>query len=435
MQQQTKEAQQLVLQLNAWMQEGNNLSDAGRADDALNAWAKILQIDPNHGPALTAMGQLLYRRGDFGGARAAFQRVVDVYGNDPQQWVNLALAFQSLKDEAGEERAITGALTADPSDLLALILRANLYERQGKKHKAASTYSAVTVVSPRVERLHPELQASVTYALQYKEAYDKKLGDFMDDFLAPHFKTYSGEKLDRFADSIDIAVGRKRRFDSQSVVYHYPKLVPHEFFAREQFPWLEKAEAYTDVIREEFLSVLNKESGFEPYISYPNDAPVNQWAELNNSPSWSAFHLIKEGERVAVNADQCPQTMEMLSHVPMPIQASRTPSAMFSLLKPKTKIPPHTGVSNVRVITHLPLIIPADCGFRVGNDTREWQPGNAWVFDDTIEHEAWNNSEKVRVVLIFDTWHPDLSLAERAMITEFSNGVKAFAGETGGFDL
>ncbi len=107
---------------------------------------------------------------------------------------------------------------------------------------------------------------------------------------------------------------------------------------------------------------------------------------------------------------------------------------MFSLLKPKTRIPPHNGVTNVRLVTHLALIIPDGCGFRVGNQSRQWVPGKAWVFDDTIEHEAWNDSDKLRVVLIFDIWHPQLTPPERAMITALAAGVQAFAGDTSGFE-
>ena len=106
---------------------------------------------------------------------------------------------------------------------------------------------------------------------------------------------------------------------------------------------------------------------------------------------------------------------------------------MFSLLKPKTRIPPHTGVTNACLVTHLPLIVPEGCGFRVGNDTRQWVPGRAWVFDDTIEHEAWNDSDRLRVVLIFDVWHPHLSPPERALITALVTAMAAFTGRTGGF--
>ncbi|MBX9756727.1 MAG: aspartyl/asparaginyl beta-hydroxylase domain-containing protein, partial [Pseudomonadaceae bacterium] len=89
---------------------------------------------------------------------------------------------------------------------------------------------------------------------------------------------------------------------------------------------------------------------------------------------------------------------------------------------------------NARLLTHVPLIIPPDCGFRVGNTTREWVPGQAWVFDDTIEHEAWNNSDKLRVIMIFDIWHPQLSLAERSLITELTHAIYAFNSDSGNYD-
>ena len=90
---------------------------------------------------------------------------------------------------------------------------------------------------------------------------------------------------------------------------------------------------------------------------------------------------------------------------------------MFSLLAPHTRIPPHTGVANTRLVCHLPLIVPPGCGFRVGETIREWREGEAFVFDDTIEHEAWNDSDQLRVVLILDLWPPALSEAERVAVS------------------
>ncbi len=402
----------------------------GREDDALRLWNRILEIDPDHARTLTALGQRAFRRGDMQAARDAFQRIVDVDGADPHQWIHLALACRNLGDEPAEEQAIREALSRDPGELVALLLRANLLERQGKTLQAASAYSAAAAVAPPVEHLRPELRPAVLEAREKLERFNRERGAFLDQYLDAHFRTYAGENLKRFRDSVDILVGRKKRYESRSMSYHYPALAPIEFFERADFPWLDGVEAATDAIRDEFLAVLDAEEGFTPYISYPDDVPVNQFAELNNSPRWSAFHLYKMGKLVAENAAKCPATMRALACAPQPDQPNRTPAAMFSLLKPKTRIPPHTGVSNVRLVAHLPLIVPESCGFRVGNETRQWVPGKAWVFDDTIEHEAWNMSDKLRVVLIFDVWHPQLSAAERAMITALSAALDAFAGET-----
>ncbi len=103
---------------------------------------------------------------------------------------------------------------------------------------------------------------------------------------------------------------------------------------------------------------------------------------------------------------------------------------MFSVLAPRTHIPPHTGSSNTRMVVHLPLVLPPNCAFRVGNDTRDWKMGEAWVFDDTIEHEAWNNSPQTRSILIFDVWNPYLSAAERELVAAMMMAKKAYsAGE------
>jgi aspartate beta-hydroxylase len=99
---------------------------------------------------------------------------------------------------------------------------------------------------------------------------------------------------------------------------------------------------------------------------------------------------------------------------------------MFSALSPHTAIPPHHGETNSRLVVHLPLIIPENCLYRVGFEHRRWQEGKVLVFDDTIEHEARNDSDLLRVVLIFDVWNPLLSKAERDMVNAATSAVSAF---------
>ena len=83
---------------------------------------------------------------------------------------------------------------------------------------------------------------------------------------------------------------------------------------------------------------------------------------------------------------------------------------------------------NTRLICHLPLIVPPGCTFRVGNDVRSWVEGKAWVFDDTIEHEAWNRSDRTRVVLLFEVWRPELSDDERRYVTAMFKAIDAYGG-------
>ena len=318
---------------------------SGREGDAIRHWNRILELQPAHVPALSALGQRAFQRGDMQGARAAFRRIVDADGTLAQQWIHLAIACRNLYDDKAADEAIQGALAIDPHELVALMLRANSLERKGNVHEASAAYGAVAAVAPPMERLRPELRPAVAEARAYVEKYNNDKGQFLDRYLDQHLQTFAGEDLRRFRTSVDILVGRKKRFDSQSLIYHFPNLAPIEFFDRAEFPWLDAVEQATDDIRDEFLEVLRTEDGFTPYITYPPGTPVNQFAELNNSPRWNAFHLLKSGRRVDANAARCPRTMAALENVPQPEQAGRTPAAMFSLLSPRTTIPAHVGVS------------------------------------------------------------------------------------------
>jgi aspartate beta-hydroxylase len=408
---------------------------AGRPQEAQQAWQRLLQAHPDHPRALDAVGDQAFRRGDLAVARDCYERLVKVDGRDTQQWVNLAIVRQRLGDLLGEEEALKSALAVDPMDLLALLMRGDMLERQGRMHEAAQAYGAAAAVAPPAERLHPDLRPAVAKAVAYHQDYGQRMAAFLDAQLEEPMQAAGGEDLRRFCESIDIFVGRKRRFDSQPTVYHVPHLAPLEFFPRERFPWLDAIEAQTASIRDEFLAVLREDQGFAPYVAYPPDVPLNQWAELNQSPRWSAFHLVRMGRPVDENAARCPRTIQALAGAPQPDMPGRTPSAMFSLLKPRTRIPPHTGVTNARLVVHLPLVVPEGCGFRVGNDTRQWVEGEAWVFDDTIEHEAWNDGDALRTVLIFDIWHPDLTPAERALISAAMGALAAFRGGGESFEL
>lgn len=406
--------------------------------------ASLPSVDADDPARLLARGQQALRSGDLALARQTFERLAELDRQTPQPWIHLAMVYRALRDAQSEEQALFRALSIDAHDLMALLMRGKLMERLGRRHEAAAAYQGAVAVAPPLERLVPELRPLLAQASAFSERYRQGHGDFIERFIAAHGGGLEAEALERFRLSLDLQFGRKKRYESQPMGYFVPGLQPVEFFERGQFPWLDAIEAATDAIRAEFLAVWKgeqggqadqAEQGFAPYINYGHDQPLNQWLELNQSPRWSAFHLLKDGLPVPGNAERCPLTLQALAGAPQPEQPGRTPVAMFSLLKPRTRIPPHVGISNARLVCHLPLIVPEGCGFRVGNQTRHWQPGQAWVFDDTIEHEAWNDSGQLRVVLIFDIWHPALSAEERRMIGLMSAAEAEFMGRAGGFEL
>lgn len=368
------------------------------------------------------------QRGAFGEARDLYAALAEADAANPARWVTLALVEQRRGDAGAHEAALERALQADAYDLMALLMRGRLCEGQQRRVEATRWYGAALTVAPPRARLPREMQSALAHAERYREDYERELAAHMDAALAAALRDNAGDDLERFRLSLDILLGRKRRFDSMPMRYYVPGLAPVEFFDRALFPWLDEVEAASDRIRAELLGVLGAESEFVPYIQYRADAPVAQWAELNHSLRWSVYHLWKDGKPVPEHIARCPETARVLQATPQPVQHGRTPVALFSVLKPRTRIPPHVGASNARLICHLALIVPPNCRYRVGNSRREWVPGKAWVFDDTIEHEAINDSDQPRVVLIWDTWHPGLSDAERRMISAMYEALDAFVG-------
>ena len=334
---------------------------------------------------------------------------------DPALFLRLAGIQRAIGQPRLALESVHRALASAPRDFTTLLMRASLLD--ALKHPEASEAWAHAIAQKPEGELPSGLAQVVAQAEQRAAAWqserDAKLRSAMsraeedaDDELR--------ERLERYRSNI---LRRTRAYHSEPTHFHYPGLVEREFHPRRLFPWLEALEAATGEIAGELRDVLESERAeLVPYIIYPEHLPLDQWRSLNKNLDWTAIHLLQNGVRVERNAAMCPKTMAVLAQIDQPVIAGSSPNAMFSLLAPKTAIPPHVGVSNARLVCHLPLIVPEGCWFRVGGETRYWRKGEAFVFDDTIEHEALNPSDELRIVFIFDVWRPELERVERQAI-------------------
>jgi aspartyl/asparaginyl beta-hydroxylase (cupin superfamily) len=262
------------------------------------------------------------------------------------------------------------------------------------------------------------LEAALDHARRLVEEDSRALAAYLRDSVDPVRSSHAGESLQRFDECLDIYAGTKRVYEARPVQMQVPRLPAIPFFDRDQFPWLPQLESASPMIRAELMALLEQGMpGFAPYIAYPPGTPVNQFADLNHSRLWSSLWLWRDGVRQEEAIARCPQTAALLATLPLADQPGFAPTVVFSALAPRTRIPPHSGSTNARLLVHLPLVLPGPAGFRVGNETRQWRMGEAWVFDDTIEHEAWNDGDETRVILIFDIWNPLLSVVERELIS------------------
>jgi aspartyl/asparaginyl beta-hydroxylase (cupin superfamily) len=379
--------------------------------------------------ALKAKANRAMAAGDVRTATALLEAAASLPGpGDVDLWISLAGCRRGLGDANAAMTAVDRALALEPRHFFALLMRASLLERMGEPRAAGRAYGIALTQAPPAEALDEITRRATEHARQAHARYLAEMESALTQELGAAGAA-SGPERRRISAFVDRLVGKRRVFHQEPVQFNYPNLPEIEFLDREDFPSLAEFEAQTDAIRAELERVLAEDAGeLAPYVNYPEGVPLDQWSELNRSPSWSAYHLLQGGAPVEDHARRCPATMAAIGLLDQPRIPGRSPSAMFSVLKPRTRIPPHTGVSNTRLVLHLPLILPPGCGFRVGGETRAWREGEAWVFDDTIEHEAWNDSDLPRTVLICDLWNPRLSASERELITAIMVGMDRFSG-------
>jgi len=397
--------------------EGQRASGAGLRDKARSHFEAVLAIDDEEPMARNWLGSDALARRDAPAAALHFEAACRREPRERSHWINLATARRSLGEPEPERAALEQALAIDQTDLLALIRLAELHERLGEERPAVQRWTAVIGLSSSIDEPSPEFTEILDHAKQYVGERQRKVVDAVDAALADELAGANDRDRRRMRTAADAWLGKRPIYTNYCEGLHYPFLPADEFFDREHFPWLGELEAATGIILAELEDILaDPELGLTPYISLPPGVPASKWSGLDTSLDWGAFHLWKEGERFDEACARAPRTAAVVESLPISRIEGRAPNVFFSILKAGSHIPAHTGVTNVRSVVHLPLIIPDGCEFRVGGETRSWVKGEAFVFDDTIEHEAWNRSDRDRAVLIIDVWNPYLSEHEREMI-------------------
>jgi aspartyl/asparaginyl beta-hydroxylase (cupin superfamily) len=417
--------------LDGLLRDADRAQRAGDKARATAAFRDILAIAPDHPIALNALGMAALGRDD----RAAAEHFARAANADPAAaplWMNLASAHRGLSDAVAERTALECALALDQRNLMANVRLAELHDRTGDAAQAAFRWGGVATIVQSMADRSPPLDQLLARASDRIAFHARALSDDVDAAMQPLRASADPLQRRRFDACVDAMLGRRTIYVPAPHGMHFPFLPADEFFARDHFAWLADFEAATPVILAELKALLAEPSaGFTPYVAMPLGTPANLWSPLDHSDQWSARYLWRYGVRDDAVCARCPQTAAILDALPLADIPGRAPTAFFSVLKPGTHLPPHTGVSNIRSVVHLPLIVPDKCGFRVGGETREWRVGEAFVFDDTIEHEAWNDSDTIRAVLIVDVWNPHLTRDETTMLRHLFGSLGSKLGNSG----
>ncbi|MEQ1783616.1 MAG: aspartyl/asparaginyl beta-hydroxylase domain-containing protein [Hyphomonadaceae bacterium] len=392
--------------------------NAGRWDIAEGLWREVRRADPQHPKAAFSLGIHALRRRDYANASALLANACEATPLDPFMWLTLSRAKFGIGDDAGERDAIERALSADPYFVPAILAKAQRLRRVGGNIASAAFYfrTAVRVAGP--EDQWPEmLRQQLTEARDLALGHSREAHAHLIAAISPLMSSLSREQSERWREAASIMAGLSEPYRQHANQLYVPRLPAIPFYDCAIFPWAEELEARTDLIREEMRAALaDNEADFAPYIALKPGQPVDQWRALNHSVKWSHYGLWRNGQPDEVHLACCPETRRALEGLDMAAIDGLCPNAMFSALAPHTEIPPHTGETNARLVVHLPLIVPDKCSYRVGFEQRTWTEGELMIFDDTLEHTARNDSEHLRVVLIFDVWNPLLTVEEREVV-------------------
>lgn len=413
----------LASQIKMLSDSAEALISRGQFEDAEHVYEQVLKAAPYHIRSLDFLAGRAYERGDSDVCLELLGRSLRASPDRPAAYQNLALVYKARKQYDLALEAIDRALQLQPNYPMAQLHKATLLELTGRNRDAVCASLQAFQQAPELQQAQHSERVPVQVREIIAQCASMIVGArqaMLDAALAPLRGVHDAAALDRVEQFAELYMGKRApeyRHDLQRPSFMYfPGLEPRAFFESGDFDWAPELEAATPGILDELHAVLQQPESLKPYVEIA--APdAREWNELNHSPQWSAYHFYKAGRRDDEHCRQCPMTTEVIEKLPMVRTPGQSPEAFFSILNPNTHIPPHVGLANYKLTVHLPLIVPEGCRIRVGDETRTWTAGRCLILDDSFQHEAWNDSDELRAVLILEVWNPQLSEVERQAVS------------------
>lgn len=408
---------------------------AGTPELAERDFRAVLEQDPRDLQALRFLAARHLERDERPAAIDLLERAESIQPGHAVTLHQLGVAYELEGRTADAVSALERCVAADGKQFVARLRLGLLLERGGERRRALTHYfSAIHAAQAQgrwlsEETTAPGLRQPVLNAMRFVDAGRREL---FHRLLEPSRAKYGAIALRRVEHALAIYLGERTaslpdRRQRPRFLY-FPDVPSQPYYPRERFPWQDALEEVFDTIRAELAWAMRQTDKIEPFLTA--DTPEQMDAMLRSSrgqaPSWDGYFFYRHGARYPAQCEGCPRTSAILDALPLVRIPQHAPEMLFSVLTPGSHILPHQGVTNTRLVTHLPLIVPKDCALRVGGEIHEWQEGRCVTFDDTFEHEAWNRSEQTRVVLIMDCWNPDLSEAERDAVADLVAGIGDF---------
>ena len=397
------------------------VSERGRREDLVPISVEILELDPNSADALHFLGMWHLERESYAEAAALLARLATLAPDAPQVRLSLAMALEeSGRPEAALEH-VRVALKAHQDDYFPYLYLGSIFERLGDIKRASIAYSTAARLNPVGESLSddPSLPPSARARARRGNALiDQFLRELHAHAVARVHQASPDADLDR------VAAARWRRFhtvpieptnpEQDPMWFYVPGLDRTGWFEREEFPWVEALEARAEAILAEVRERYRIEEDTVPYLTRGNYG--KEYGGVFGTTNWGACRFYNGFQRSEETYRRFPVTASVLDDLPLFRIEGNAMEALYSVLKAGKRIPLHQSVSNAKLTVHLPLVVPESCYLEVQDEARQVEFGRCLFFDDTAVHGARNDSEAVRINLIFQVWHPDLRDEERAVI-------------------
>jgi len=395
----------------------------GALDDAQGRCAALLEKAPDHLEALNLSALIAFRQRRHSAALLTLEAAQRIAPDDAQTLTSLGHVREATGDVAGALQAFNLLLAHRPQDFAARLHRGRLLEQSARADEALFAYGrAIREANLQGrwtsdETTAPALREQVRHAIR---TVNRGVGAYYERALAPLVARFGASEMQRVAHCLAIHLGQQppEFVDprQQPTFLFFPGLPTTPYLEVQDAPWRAALQAQTDAIEAELRALLPAATGREA-VFHSGELAAENLRGAQGAPDWNGYYFFRHGEARRENHAACPQTSAALAALPLARIPGHAPEVLFSVFSPGTHLLPHRGVTNTRVVGHLPLIVPPDCALRVGGETHAWRRGEVVVFDDSYEHEAWNRSAETRVVLIFDLWNPHLTEAERLAVS------------------
>lgn len=359
--------------------------DLDAANEHLCAAAKVAPADV---PSLFAHAQVLAQLGQLDAARDRLNALLQLDPAHYLSWLCLGDLRQACGDNVGALRAWYQAIT-----------RAH---QAGQWRDAATTDPSILgTVLRNIERLRRGRRD--LYFESFREVREA-CGSSALARVERALTGYLGEW-----DATPPDPRQRPKF------FYFPDLPAGPFHDPGLQPWAPRLrEAWLD-IRAEAAELLLADRDFESFLGLkPGQSATAYVGGTNPKASWDAYFFYRHGVRLEPQHAQCPTTSAILESIDLCRVGNQAPEVCFSVIRPQSTIVAHHGVTNTRLVMHLPLIVPRDCALNIVDaGTHHWKEGELMMFDDTYQHEAWNNSDQPRLIVLMDCWNPHLTEPEQ----------------------